>query len=91
MDIKLRFTISGTCYIPEYSKNGTDWVCFTEDTIKDTVLVRLVEFISNETHHKVYFTDTKQLYFKNEMWCSVFLAAFKVLTKKQIVEFEFIN
>lgn len=97
-EIKLRYQVKNSYYMPEYSYDGTTWKIWTENDLKDLSILRLIVHglgtasVNYElSYENNFFGNTKGLFFRNEICCNAFLGAAKIFYKKEIIEFENIN
>jgi hypothetical protein len=90
MKYKYRYVRKNGHYIPQISKDGIKWVGLKEENLNN-FLQKMFAFIATYERSSLLFTDTKEIYFNNEVSVNAFLGGLKTSLDEEITEFEHLN
>lgn len=91
-EIKLRYQTKRNQYIPEFSYDGITWIKWAKKDIdKEYEMRKITIGVGVGTYESNFYSDTNELFFRDEIGCNAFLGAAKIFYKKEIIEFENIN
>lgn len=81
---KFRYIRDGINFNPESSLDNQTWESW------DLALIEKIRILGEivKSLNGVFYSDTKTLYFRNEIECSAFIGACKIYYREEIVEFE---
>ena len=95
--MELRYITSGIYYIPQIKKEG-EWVNIVFGGNLTTPIAKLAQAIADidginyarwgeDEHQPFYFSNTKVIFFKKEMYVMAFLGGFKSYFSNQVTEY----
>lgn len=88
--MKLGYRKSGLLLVPQYQKKDGTWNGFKKDMLANELWDLAEAIASSGSQRKVSFTfsDTEQIFFRNEMFLMAFLAGVKSFYEDWTREFE---
>jgi len=90
MKYKYRYVRKNGHYVPEISKDGIKWVGIKENNLNH-YMQKLFEFTQTYERYKLIFSDTEEIFFRNEISVNAFLAGLKIQLEEVTTEFEHLN